>query len=158
ANPSPERMQSAIDRVEHRLREVGVEEPAINIASLPVIRRPLRFLVAAGAAAAVVVITVVVASGVLQKPGEFPRITMEQIDRGQVFRADDRSGTTLVLPDDSRVEMRTRTELSFDRAPDGVRILLKEGSILVSAAKQRSGHLYVKTKDVTVSVVGTIFL
>src|SRR6185436_510717 len=32
------------------------------------------------------------------------------------------------------------------------------GSIIVSAAKQPSGHLYVQTKDMTVSVVGTIFL
>jgi uncharacterized protein (TIGR03435 family) len=86
------------------------------------------------------------------------RVSMDQIERGQPFRSDDRSGVTLVLPDDSRIEMRTLTELSFDHATDGLRILLKQGSILVSAAKQRSGHLYVKTKDVTVSVVGTVFL
>jgi uncharacterized protein (TIGR03435 family) len=54
--------------------------------------------------------------------------------------------------------MRSQSELSMERANDGVRINLKNGSIIVSAAKQRKGHLYVQTKDVTVSVVGTVFL
>lgn len=86
------------------------------------------------------------------------QVSMDQIDGRKAFRSERQTGTTLVLPDESRVEMRSRTELSFERAADGVRILLKNGSILVSAAKQRSGHLYVKTKDVAVSVVGTVFL
>jgi len=64
----------------------------------------------------------------------------------------------VLVVDESRVEMRSQTELAFERAADGVRILLKNGSILVSAAKQRNGHFYVKTKDVTVSVVGTVFI
>src|SRR4030095_15866495 len=47
---------------------------------------------------------------------------------------------------------------SIDRAEDGIRIDLRKGDAIVSAAKQRGGHLYVRTKDMTVSVVGTVFL
>ena len=83
---------------------------------------------------------------------------MDEIVSREIFDSDGRTGTTLILPDDSRVEMRDRTELSFERAPDGLRILLKKGSIFVNAAKQRTGHLYVQTNDITVSVVGTVFL
>src|SRR6185503_10602285 len=56
------------------------------------------------------------------------------------------------------VEMRAKSELLLEQAQDGVRIRLKKGSILVTAAKQHNGHLYVETKDVTVSVIGTVFL
>jgi hypothetical protein len=68
-----------------------------------------------------------------------------------------RSGL-LVLADSSRVEIRTNSELSLERADDGVRIHLRKGGVLVTAAKQRSGHLYVQTKELVVSVVGTVFL
>jgi uncharacterized protein (TIGR03435 family) len=64
----------------------------------------------------------------------------------------------LALADGSRVEMRSHSELSLEPADDGVRIRLINGSIIVNAAKQRTGHLYVQTKDVTVSVVGTVFM
>ena len=71
-------------------------------------------------------------------------------------RAND--GLQVTLADNSRVEMRAHSELSVGRAADGIRIDLKKGDIIVSAAEQRNGHLYVQTKDVTVSVVGTVFL
>jgi uncharacterized protein (TIGR03435 family) len=54
--------------------------------------------------------------------------------------------------------MRSKSVLSLDRSDDGVRIRLSGGSIIVTAAKQRGGHLYVDTKDCIVSVVGTVFL
>jgi uncharacterized protein (TIGR03435 family) len=53
--------------------------------------------------------------------------------------------------------MRAGAELSLERADDGVRIRLNRGDVIVNAAKQH-GHLYVQTQDVTVSVVGTVFL
>jgi uncharacterized protein (TIGR03435 family) len=54
--------------------------------------------------------------------------------------------------------MRSHSELSFERAKDGIRIVLSRGGIVVNAAKQRTGHLYVQTKDMTVSVIGTVFV
>jgi uncharacterized protein (TIGR03435 family) len=82
----------------------------------------------------------------------------ERIGFGDTVRSNGGRGGTLLLADGSRVEMRTQSELSVERAEDGVRIELARGGIIVNAAKQRSGHLYVKTRDVTVSVVGTVFL
>ena len=66
--------------------------------------------------------------------------------------------TTVTLKDGSVVEMRANSELSLKPAADGVSIQLSEGTIIVRAAKQSAGHLYVRTRDVAVSVVGTVFL
>jgi uncharacterized protein (TIGR03435 family) len=83
----------------------------------------------------------------------------EKIAMGETVRSDGTSSGTLVLADGSRVEMRTRSDLRLEPAPDGVTIHLNSGGVIVNAAKQRPGrHLYVQTKDVTVSVVGTVFL
>ena len=67
-------------------------------------------------------------------------------------------GLQVTLADHSSVEMRAHSEMTVGRAADGIQIGLKTGDIIVSAAKQRDGHLYVQTKDMTVSVVGTVFL
>ncbi len=81
----------------------------------------------------------------------------ERIDRHQSVRTGSNSGAVLELADGSRIEMNSRSELSLDRANDGVNINLARGSVIVTAAKQRNGHLYVATPDCTVSVVGTVF-
>jgi uncharacterized protein (TIGR03435 family) len=81
----------------------------------------------------------------------------DTVERGEGLRTEF-SGAVLALADGSRVEMRAQTELILERADDGVRIRLSQGGVIVNAAKQRTGHLYVQTKDVTVSVVGTVFL
>jgi uncharacterized protein (TIGR03435 family) len=82
----------------------------------------------------------------------------EEIESGTVIRSDGNNGAVLSLVDGSRIEMRSQSELALEPADDGIRIRLTTGSIIVDAAKQRTGHLYVQTRDVTVSVVGTVFL
>ncbi len=82
----------------------------------------------------------------------------EAIERDQSVRTNGGAGAMFALADGSRVEMRAQSELALQRAGDGVRIRLWTGSIIVNAAKQPKGHLYVQTNDVTVSVVGTVFL
>jgi hypothetical protein len=68
------------------------------------------------------------------------------------------TGSMLLLADGSRVEMLSESELSLERASDGLSVHLTRGGIIVNAARQRAGHLYVQTRDVIVSVVGTVFL
>src|SRR5204862_7653909 len=55
-------------------------------------------------------------------------------------------------------EMRSNSVLQLESASDGLRVRLNDGSVIVTAAKRQTGHLYVQTKDLTVSVVGTVFL
>jgi uncharacterized protein (TIGR03435 family) len=82
----------------------------------------------------------------------------EPLASGETVRTNGDAGAQLALADGSRVEMRSQSELSLERADDGVSIRLSQGGIIVNAAKQRAGHLYVQTKDVRVSVAGTVFL
>lgn len=82
----------------------------------------------------------------------------QKLAPGAALRATSGTGSQLVLADGSRVEMRPPSQLSLERAADGLRIHLTAGDIIVHAARQRTGHLYVQTRDLTVSVVGTVFL
>jgi uncharacterized protein (TIGR03435 family) len=133
-----------------RLRMEGIEEgPARGMATVPgraPIMRPRKLAI--GAAAAVLLLAVIVISPFRQQT---------ELRPGETLRFD--SATTLALTDGSRVEVRAKSQLSLERADDGLRIHLQQGGIIVNAAKQKAGrHLYVRTKDVTVSVVGTVFL
>lgn len=76
----------------------------------------------------------------------------------EVMRASAAGGAMLTLVDGSRVEMRVRSELSLERAADGLDIRLRGGDIIVNAAARRDGHLYVHTRDMTVTVDSTVFL
>jgi uncharacterized protein (TIGR03435 family) len=80
------------------------------------------------------------------------------VNPGTTVWSGERDGGVLRLADRSRVEMRTGSELRLERTNEGVRIHLRKGQVIVSATKRRTGRLYVETKDVTVSVVGTVFL
>ncbi|HEY2380115.1 MAG TPA: FecR family protein [Terriglobia bacterium] len=81
----------------------------------------------------------------------------QRIERSQVVRTGDGARAVLDLADGSRIEMDAHSELWLDSARDGVRINVNRGKVIVTAAKQHGGHLYAATRDVGVSVVGTVF-
>jgi hypothetical protein len=77
---------------------------------------------------------------------------------GESVRATNSENRILDLPDGSRVEVRSQSQLQIGNAADGLRLRLSDGSVIVTAAKQGAGHLYVETNDAMVSVVGTVFV
>ena len=86
-----------------------------------------------------------------------PAVAGERIAGSQLVRTAQGSGAVLELADGSRIELAERSELGLGRRWDGTILELERGSLIVEAAEQRRGHLYVDTGDCRVSVVGTIF-
>jgi uncharacterized protein (TIGR03435 family) len=179
SNPSTEQVESAVARVWKDL-VTDVHESAEGTSVDAVERRPAwrsRWTVLIAAAAVLVVgilLTAIVRNGArLSGPtasvetvyGKLYRVSGnkaysiaagERIAVGETVRSD--GGAVLALADQSRVEMGSGADFTVESAADGARIRLNRGTIIVTAQKQRGGHLYVETKDVTVSVVGTVFV
>jgi len=179
-----EEVRSVAERVLYRLHHVPNRQPLSGEMSEGIVVEPQvwsrRRLVFATAFAVVLAIGLSIAFG--RKPVspissdiaivEFIDGTLNSLRNGQhrTLHVNDRivmneSVSTdsslragLALSDGSHVEMRSESMLTLEQANDGARIRLLHGSIIVDAAKQRSGHLYVQTRDIAVSVVGTLFV
>lgn len=61
------------------------------------------------------------------------------------------------LSDGTLIEMRDRSELYLTKNGQGTTIHLSRGSIVVEAAKQKDGKLFVESGDSLVAVTGTVF-
>jgi uncharacterized protein (TIGR03435 family) len=157
---SREEMKRALERVEEQMRSnTARRDTAGSDEAAPLSSNGYRWTRTALFAAATVLLVAVLAQvvwestvfGVLNTPdGGFQWVFNES--------AFGNEGGILTLRDESRVEIREMSNLSLHRAADGVRIHLTRGEVIVNTAKQREGHLYVQTKDMMVSVMGTVFV
>ena len=80
-----------------------------------------------------------------------------KLQQGEKVRTAKDGRAVVRLGDGTLIEMRDRSELSLSRNGQGTTIHLDRGSIVVEAAKQRDGKLFVESGDSLVSVTGTIF-
>jgi ferric-dicitrate binding protein FerR (iron transport regulator) len=116
------------------------------------------FWLVSSRAAAGPVARVDVVDGLLLLPAEGrPVAPGAELAGGQPVRTGRSGGAVLVLADGSRVELAERSQLSIARGTGGTTVSLSRGRVIVQAAKQRSGHLFVRTDDSLVSVTGTVF-
>jgi hypothetical protein len=148
-------------------------QPKVATRGFPV----LRWAMSAAAAGVAVIVTVALFNGLF--PGQHVvRAAVQNVDGSLYAVSDDQvrvipagyqirngdeirtakgSNAVVRLLDGSLVEMGERSDLSVSREWRGTTIHLEGGHIIVQAAKQRNGRLYVATDDSLISVKGTIF-
>jgi uncharacterized protein (TIGR03435 family) len=171
---SPSQMEAAYPRMWNRIRLDMSAHPAQAEDSIVPPHRRRRWVLMAAAA----VVALMVTGGIYRETLERHALTrtalsivsgdLRRIESQPALQAGQRhdgrhtvlstNGAVFQLEDGSRVEVRPKSQLNLEAADDGTSIRLNRGSVLVTAAKQRTGHLYVQTRDLTVSVVGTVFL
>jgi hypothetical protein len=170
---SEEQSDRAVSSVLERLRAKGV-----SVSRFPVIAAPVLQTQSRGWSAIAAAVVVILAGGLLHillertakadfvaRPvgGEIHAVgksaaflKYSRIESGRVVKAG-RIGGAVALSDGSQVDMSPDAELSVVRETGGLRVKLASGVVLVTAARQRQGNLYVETKDCVVSVTGTVF-
>jgi len=86
-----------------------------------------------------------------------PLTVGQDLPDGVELRTAKDSDAMLQLRDGSVVELRERSDVSTSQTASDLTIRLVRGSVIVQAAKRRTGHLYVATADCRVAVTGTVF-
>ena len=94
---------------------------------------------------------------VVTSAGFQPLAAGQQFPDGAEIRTAQDSDAVLRLHDGSQVELRERSGFSASQSGSDLTVRLVRGSVIVEAAKRRTGHLYVDTPDCRVAVTGTIF-
>jgi hypothetical protein len=80
-----------------------------------------------------------------------------RLQKGERVRTAKDAHAVVRLGDGSTIEMRDRSELYLTKTGKETTIHLSRGSIVVEAAKQKNGKLYVESGDSLVAVTGTVF-
>src|SRR5690349_21901209 len=83
--------------------------------------------------------------------------TGAKLQKGEKVRTAKDAHAVVRLGDGSLIEMKERSELYLTKTGEGTTIHLDRGSIVVEAAKQKDGKLFVESGDSLVSVTGTVF-
>jgi len=83
--------------------------------------------------------------------------TGAKLQKGEKVRTAKDAHAVVRLGDGSLIEMKERSELYLTKSGRETTIHLDRGSIVVEAAKQKDGKLFVESGDSLVSVTGTVF-
>lgn len=89
--------------------------------------------------------------------GSFALVSGRPVGTNQELRTAKASSAVVRLADGSLLEASERADFWLSRGWRGTTIHLERGNIIVRAAKQGHGRLYVATRDCLVAVKGTIF-
>lgn len=147
--PSDEQTEQACGRVSERLQSPVAREDDERSGALFSTARgfPWHRTIAITAAGLVLVI---ISAAVLRHTRSGNVVDL------RIVRSND-TNKIVNLSDGSQIEMRAHSEMALENADDGLRVRLNGGGVIIHAEKQRHRHLYVQTKDVLVSVTGTVF-
>ncbi len=89
--------------------------------------------------------------------GEYPLTVGAELYEGDLLRTSSGGHAFVQLRDGSNVEVNERSEFDLKARGNNLTVNLDQGAVIVTAAKRRTGHLYVKTPDARVAVTGTVF-